>query len=365
MAGIILSYFIERSGFMENDWTKWLAVDEETAEIVKRVDSGLDKVKRYKQEINSPLEKNARYNDMAKELMGLEDKAKEAAGGIGLVLCGGGAKGSYQIGAIKGLLESGINFSAYSGASVGGLNAALISAGGLDLLNNMWEELNESLLSLKDIVQPDLSNDIELESQIRNSGILEHLTLNSPLTSVTVFDDTTAYPKDVILNTKSAENKLKWLMATSAFPIAFEKQMIDGGVYVDGGFPVFGNNMPIAPLYYMGLRRLVIVHLASKKETKGSVDLEYFNASSNKELYFTGVKAVHIYPSEDLGELLEGTMNFDKDYLNHIEELGYKDAKTASAYVSELANKIEADTELHIVDGKRYESYVQVLRSLQ
>ncbi|MCR4715611.1 MAG: patatin-like phospholipase family protein [Lachnospiraceae bacterium] len=348
---------------MDNDWTKWLAVDDETADLVKSIDSGFEKAKRYKQEINHPFEKNERYNKMAEELMGLEDKAKNAASGIGLVLCGGGAKGSYQVGALKAFSEANIEFSAYSGASVGGLNAALMGAGGVALAEQMWDGLNESLLSVKDIVSPDLTNDIELEMHIKNSGILEKLTLDSPLTSVTVFDKETAYPEDAILNTKSAENKLKWLMATAAFPIAFEQQVIDGEIYLDGGIPIFGNNMPVAPLYYMGLRRMVIIHLASKKES--NVNLEFFNNYENRELYFNGLKAIHIYPSEDLGELFDGTMNFNREYLDRIETLGYEDAKKAISYISELDNEIAEDTEMHLVDGKKYESYYTVLRGLK
>lgn len=41
-----------------------------------------------------------------------------------LVLSGGGFKGAFQLGAIKELLEKGIEFSAVSGVSVGALNAS-------------------------------------------------------------------------------------------------------------------------------------------------------------------------------------------------------------------------------------------------
>jgi hypothetical protein len=45
----------------------------------------------------------------------------------GIVLCGGGAKGAYQLGAILALLDLGIvNYRAIAGTSVGGLNAVLL-----------------------------------------------------------------------------------------------------------------------------------------------------------------------------------------------------------------------------------------------
>jgi predicted patatin/cPLA2 family phospholipase len=42
---------------------------------------------------------------------------------VGLVLAGGGAKGAYHIGAWQAFAEAGIRFSAFSGTSIGALNA--------------------------------------------------------------------------------------------------------------------------------------------------------------------------------------------------------------------------------------------------
>ena len=47
----------------------------------------------------------------------------------GLVLEGGGARGSYQIGVYKALLEMNIPIKAVTGTSVGALNGALIAQG--------------------------------------------------------------------------------------------------------------------------------------------------------------------------------------------------------------------------------------------
>ncbi|MBQ4232698.1 MAG: hypothetical protein II699_05405, partial [Lachnospiraceae bacterium] len=253
---------------------------------------------------------------------------------------------------------------AYSGASVGGINAALFAAGGVPLSDTMWDMINESLLSVKDIVTPDLSNDIELELMIRKSGVLDELDVDAPIASVTAFDEVSGYPKDAILNSKSKDDKLKWIMATAAFPIAFEKQIVDGSTLVDGGIPVFGNNVPISPLYYMGVRKSIVVHLSSKNEARSKVSLDLFNNKANEEEYFTGLKCLHIYPSEDLGNTFDGTMNFTREYLDHIEDLGFSDGVKALSSLDVLDEELEADTELHYVDGVRYDSYVQVLKNL-
>jgi hypothetical protein len=66
-----------------------------------------------------------------------------AAGRIGLVLGGGGAKGAYQIGCWKALRESGIvNFDAVAGTSVGALNAVLIAQDEFGKAESIWHDMS-------------------------------------------------------------------------------------------------------------------------------------------------------------------------------------------------------------------------------
>ena len=55
-----------------------------------------------------------------------------------LVLEGGGAKGSYQIGACKALKELGIDFVAVAGTSIGALNGAMVVQDQLDKAYEIW-----------------------------------------------------------------------------------------------------------------------------------------------------------------------------------------------------------------------------------
>jgi predicted acylesterase/phospholipase RssA len=52
----------------------------------------------------------------------------------GLALEGGGARGAYQVGAYKALVEANIQLKAIVGTSIGAINAAVICSGGLELL---------------------------------------------------------------------------------------------------------------------------------------------------------------------------------------------------------------------------------------
>ena len=63
---------------------------------------------------------------------------------IGIALAGGGARGAYQIGAWKALKERGIDkdIVAYSGASVGSLNAVLFAMGDYDKAVDVWMSLD-------------------------------------------------------------------------------------------------------------------------------------------------------------------------------------------------------------------------------
>ena len=65
---------------------------------------------------------------------------------VGLVLSGGGAKGAYEAGALRALHESGFEISVVSGASIGALNAAVISAApsqtvAVERVWGIWERL--------------------------------------------------------------------------------------------------------------------------------------------------------------------------------------------------------------------------------
>ena len=70
---------------------------------------------------------------------------------IGLVLTGGGGRGAYQIGVWKALKKAGLEeyIASVSGASVGGLNAALFMQKDLDKAQNIWESI-----SMKKILTP-------------------------------------------------------------------------------------------------------------------------------------------------------------------------------------------------------------------
>jgi len=72
---------------------------------------------------------------------------------IGLILCGGGGKGAYQIGVWKALREYGYEsqIAGLSGASVGALNSALFAQGDWNNAEDVWLQVTQSdFLHIKD-----------------------------------------------------------------------------------------------------------------------------------------------------------------------------------------------------------------------
>lgn len=67
---------------------------------------------------------------------------------VGLVLSGGGAKGAYQIGVLKALVELGARVDMVAGASIGALNGAVLASApsletGVERLGNLWMTMAE------------------------------------------------------------------------------------------------------------------------------------------------------------------------------------------------------------------------------
>ena len=70
--------------------------------------------------------------------------------GYGLVLSGGGAKGSYEIGVWKALEEIGVPIVAITGTSIGALNGAMLVQGDYELVKLAWTNFSvEQVINVK------------------------------------------------------------------------------------------------------------------------------------------------------------------------------------------------------------------------
>ena len=60
----------------------------------------------------------------------------------GLALEGGGARGAYQIGVVKALIENGYEFDGFVGTSIGAINAAILAQGDFDKALGLWTDIS-------------------------------------------------------------------------------------------------------------------------------------------------------------------------------------------------------------------------------
>ncbi len=257
-----------------------------------------------------------------------------------LVLSGGGAKGSYQVGVWKALRKLKIDIDLVTGTSVGALNGAFITQNTYRKCVRLWknagfntifgENIDFDLEDLRGIDQvaklygKNIIDNHGMDTSRLQSIIDKYLNKKKFMESPTDFGFITfnlSTNKPLIIKKKEVDvDKLSDYLTASAscFP-AFKMKDIDGEKYIDGGY---FDNVPINLAIEMGdgkLDKIIVVDLEApglKRKTKKIKD--------NNLLY--------IKPRNDIGNFLL----FDKK--NHIKNIkyGYNDTL-------KLFNKLEGD----------------------
>ena len=265
---------------------------------------------------------------------------------IGLVLCGGGGRGAYQIGVWKALHERGFdrNITAVSGTSVGALNAALFACGDLSLAENIWTSLRQSDIAdpvetagrvlskfLDYLGSENRTIDIPTPEEAARAGLFSSGGLISLIERNGVNDCVSGCgmpcfacchnasaerPEYFDLSAFSPAEITEYLTASTAIPGVFPAKEIGGTLYRDGGL---SDNTPVKPLYDIGIRRFVISYLGSE-----AADLSQFPDAEFLELF----------PSDEilLGKqekriLKVGTLDFDGENAAKRIELGYAETQ--------------------------------------
>lgn len=245
--------------------------------------------------------------------------------GTGLILAGGGGKGIYQVGMLKVLSEAGVldNIVAISGVSIGAVNAVLYAMG-IDKMEKVWDEIDMGTLFDFDEKQVAAGNThfsrTEMNSlidkymdfnQIRNEKRIIYVGTSKCATNYSGIDPTYGCTAEYfLLNNALDEDINNYLLASTALPYIYSPVTIRGNKYLDGGI---NDNIPIKPLYDLGLRRFIVIELTpvSKFDKTKFLDAEF----------------ISIVPSHDLGDLFTGTLNFENKDKRFKKELGERDGK--------------------------------------
>lgn len=248
----------------------------------------------------------------------------------GLILEGGGSKGSYQIGAYKALKEVGIDFDGIAGTSVGALNGALIIQDEYEKAHEIWSNItpqkvinieNEIFEKIKDIdiniknfnmivkILSKTLNDKGLDISPLREMLTQHIDENKIRNSKKDFGIVTLAinslkPQKLFLDDIPQNMLVDYLIASSSLPI-FKLEKINGKLYLDGGFY---DNLPISLLKDKGYDELIVIRL--------------YGIGRTKRVNTKGMKILYINPSEHLGP----TLDFSKNRSGKNIKLGYYDA---------------------------------------
>lgn len=256
---------------------------------------------------------------------------------IGLVLAGGGARGAYQIGAWKAFKETGLDkmISAYSGSSVGSLNAALFSMDDYDTAYKVWMSLNkDSLFNIEkkiyqrvfkeklDFLNKGVFDTKDLEELIEKSIDFDKVRLKDVFVATTHLGNDKSTFFDLLktnykhyfksdkqtkyqnLNELTNEQIKKTLLASCAIPVVFKPISIGSESFYDGGLL---DNTPYQPLIDVGCDLIIVIDL--------------FKVSFVKKRSAEGIKIITVHPRKSL----RGILDFNNKYILRRFELGYKD----------------------------------------
>ena len=184
-----------------------------------------------------------------------------------LILSGGGARGAYQAGVWKYLLERNWKPDLVCGTSVGAINATAIGSG-LDLTEmiQLWKTIERGKIyrvSLwRQIVHLFLRGDFMavmdtepmkrlLEEKIR-VDVIRKSKMELVITAVNIL-------KSQLKFFGNREIDIEHVMASAAIPVLFPWQYVDGEPYWDGGIMA---NTPILPALERGAKEIIVVLLS-------------------------------------------------------------------------------------------------------
>lgn len=203
----------------------------------------------------------------------------------GLVLEGGGIKGSYQIGSYYAFLKCHIRLNGFVGTSIGSFNAAMLASGRYKELLDFWYNLDPGLLFEfdDDFVRMVNDKDVSIKSLIgafttfkqviSNAGLDNNSLMNCVrrllsydelmrskcdfglvTVKVSKFEPLYIYKEDI----DSQEKLVEYIMASCYFPGIKQERIIDNHYYIDGGFY---DNSPVKLLADKGYDKIYVVGL--------------------------------------------------------------------------------------------------------
>ncbi|MCZ2113379.1 MAG: patatin-like phospholipase family protein [Anaerolineae bacterium] len=195
-----------------------------------------------------------------------KNKAKKT---MAFVLGGGGARGAFQVGALRALLEAGITADLLVGTSIGAVNAAAMALWGNDLTAVFALELAYGRAAEAELLDPKLTA-LAFQALTGRLGAqagqkATEFLVASGITPELTFADVQGVRlavigadldkgRPVIYGKDPQESILDGVMASMALPPWFAPVEHDGRHVVDGGLV---SNVPIEPALALGATEII------------------------------------------------------------------------------------------------------------
>ena len=254
-----------------------------------------------------------------------------------LVLAGGGARGSYQVGVWRALAEIGWQPQIITGTSVGSLNGAMFVLDMYETARDMWltirsqdvmelpedrSDLAELHEFLRDVVRQGGMDVSPLESIVERVLNDEDKLRAAPIRfGLVTVEQRGLKARELPLDEIPHGRVRDYLLASAACFPALRARDIDGVKFLDGGY---SDNMPTGLAKKMGADELVCVDLEGVGITR-----------PNR----TGLPTTMIKSHWELGDIL----HFDPDTARRNMELGYYDTLRAFGRLRGCAYAVESD----------------------
>lgn len=247
---------------------------------------------------------------------------------VGLVLAGGGARGGYQIGALKALEELGFKYDVITGTSIGALNSLMLLSDRKDVLYNMWEVLDFNSImehefkwknrGLEVMIKGPLHNGFKLTpaEKLIDEYLDEDKVRNSPIKCGIVHTQRLfKYKGCKIEDIPYGELKTYLLASCSAHP--FLKLTTINGKKVRDGW--FSDNVPVNLALELGAEKVLAIDIMwginRKVDKKADV---YYLRPSRKLKFF---------------------LDFSNDVIRDTIEMGYNDVMSKKEEILAFLNK--------------------------
>lgn len=265
---------------------------------------------------------------------------------IALVLAGGGARGSYHIGAWQALIEMGYKFDIVTGTSVGSLNGTLVALDDFDVAKSMWlsiddrdvMELPHKLIShetvdfVKHFAKEGGVSLSPLENMIVRFVDEDKVRASSCRYGLVTVNVNTRKPLELTIDEIPQGKLVDYMLASSAWVPFLQPRTIDGEKYIDGGFY---DNLPRNLAARMGADEIV------------EVDLDSFGIQRQLKEEHAHIKITRVESWHSLGSFLDfdpaaAKRNIELGYLDTYKAFGRLEGKAYAFKLGEL-DKIYAD----------------------